>query len=113
MVTRTHEGRTVKILTIIDEYTRECLAIVVERRLGSDDVLHCLTDLFVNHGSPEHIRSDNGPEFTAKAVRAWLGRIGVKTLFILSQAALGKMATTRALMASYEINYSTGRYCTL
>ncbi len=82
MATRTHEGRPVKILTIIDEYTRECLAIVVERRLSSDDVLHCLTELFVKHGVPEHIRSDNGPEFTAKAVRAWLGHIGVKTLFI-------------------------------
>jgi transposase InsO family protein len=45
-------------------------------------VLHCLTDLFIEHGVPEHIRSDNGPEFTAKAVRNWLGRIGVKTLFI-------------------------------
>jgi len=45
-------------------------------------VLHCLTDLFVKHGSPEHIRSDNGPEFTAKAIKSWLGRIGVKTLFI-------------------------------
>lgn len=82
MATRTHEGRPVKILTIIDEYTRQCLAIVVERRLSSDDVLHCLTELFVKHGVPEHIRSDNGPEFTAKAVRAWLGHIGVKTLFI-------------------------------
>ena len=55
-----------------DEYTRECLALVVERRLRSDDVLHCLTNLFVTHGTPEHIRSDNGPEFTAKAVRQWL-----------------------------------------
>jgi transposase InsO family protein len=82
MVTRTYEGRPVKILTIIDEYSRECLGIVVERRLSSDDVLHCLTDLFVKHGVPEHIRSDNGPEFTAKAVRTWLGHIGVKTLFI-------------------------------
>ena len=82
MATRTHEGRPVKILTIIDEYTRECLGIVVQRRLSSDDVLHCLTELFVKHGVPEHIRSDNGPEFTAKALRAWLGRIGVKTLFI-------------------------------
>ena len=48
----------------------------------ADDVLQCLTDLFVEHGPPEHIRSDNGPEFAAKAVRRWLGRVGVKTLFI-------------------------------
>jgi len=67
---------------VIDEYSRESLAIVVARKINSDDVLHCLTDLFVKHGPPEHIRSDNGSEFTAKAVRSWLGRIGVKTLFI-------------------------------
>ena len=70
------------MLTIIDEYSRECLAILVARRLRSDDVLHHLADLFVDRGPPDHIRSDNGPEFTAKAVRAWLGRIGVGTLFI-------------------------------
>jgi len=79
---RTHNGRAIKILTVIEEYSRESLAIVVARKIKSDDVLHCLTDLFVKHGAPEHIRSDNGPEFTAKAVRNWLGRIGVKTLFI-------------------------------
>jgi transposase InsO family protein len=70
------------MLTVIDEFTRACLAIVVARRLNSDDVLHCLTELFVRHGAPDNIRSDNGAEFTANAVRAWLGRIGVKTLYI-------------------------------
>ena len=70
------------MLTVIDEFTRRCLAIVVERGLKSDNVLHCLTELFVKHGPPDHIRSDNGSEFTAIAVRTWLGRIGVKTLFI-------------------------------
>ena len=79
---RTHDGRPLKILTVLDEYTRECLALVVERRLRSDDVLHCLTNLFVTHGTPENIRSDNGPEFTAKAVRRWLGKIGVRTMYI-------------------------------
>jgi putative transposase len=69
-------------LTVIDEYSRESLAIVVARKITSDDLLHCLTDLFVKHGPPEHIRSDNGPEFTAQVVRNWLERIGVKTLFI-------------------------------
>jgi putative transposase len=82
MVDRTHDGRAIKMLTVIDEYTRESLAIVVARKITSDDVLHCLTDLFVTYGPPEHIRSDNGSEFTARAVRNWLGRIGVKTLFI-------------------------------
>jgi len=79
---RTHDGRPLKILTVIDEYTRQCIDMVVERRIRSDDVLHCLTDLFVNYGVPEHIRSDNGPEFTAWAVRQWLGHLGVQTLYI-------------------------------
>ena len=79
---RTHDGRSIKILTVIDEFSRECLAILADRHIKADDVLHCLTDLFIEHGVPEHIRSDNGPEFTAKAVRNWLARIGVKTLFI-------------------------------
>ncbi len=82
MAARTHDGRPIKILTVIDEYTRECMAIVVARRINSDDVLHCLTELFVRYGAPGHIRSDNGPEFTAKVVREWLSRIGVKTLYI-------------------------------
>ena len=79
---RTHDGRKLRMLTVIDEYSRECLAIEVNRRLRSDDVLHKLAELFVLHGPPEHIRSDNGPEFTAKVVRKWLGTVGVKTLFI-------------------------------
>jgi len=75
-------GRPLRILTIIDEYTRECLSIDVSRQLRSDDVLERLTKLFTTRGIPQHIRSDNGPEFTAKAVREWLARLGVKTLFI-------------------------------
>jgi len=82
MADRTHDGRPIKILTVIDEFSRESLAIVVERKLKSDDVLYCLTDLFVTHGPPEHIRSDNGSEFTSKAVRKWLERTGVRTLYI-------------------------------
>jgi putative transposase len=82
VVGRTYDGRAIKILTVIDEYTRESLAIVVARKIKSDDVLDCLTDLFVKYGPPEHIRSDNGSEFTSRAVRGWLERIGVKTLFI-------------------------------
>jgi putative transposase len=79
---RTHDGRAFRMLVVLDEFTRRCLAIVVARRLRSDDVLHCLADLMVAHGPPEHIRSDNGPEFIAINVREWLGRIGVKTLYI-------------------------------
>jgi len=80
--TRTHDGRPVRLLALIDEFTRECLAIKVARRIRSDDVLELLTELFVLKGVPEHIRSDNGPEFTAKVVRGWLERVGAKTLFI-------------------------------
>lgn len=79
---RTHDGRVFRMLTLIDEYSRECLAIDVERRLTSENVLERLSDLFVRRGVPDYIRSDNGPEFTAKAVREWLERVGVKTLFI-------------------------------
>jgi transposase InsO family protein len=78
----THDGRPLKLLTLMDEYTRECLSIDVSRRLDSEDVLCRLATLFVERGVPEHIRSDNGPEFTALAVREWLDRVGVKTLYI-------------------------------
>ena len=70
------------MLTVIDEFTRECMAITVARKLASDEVLATLTDLFVERGPPEHIRSDQGPEFIANAVTAWPGRLGVTTLFI-------------------------------
>ena len=70
------------MLTLIDEYSRECLAIDVARRLGSDDVLEQLAWLMATRGVPDYIRSDNGSEFTARFVRDWLNRVGVKTLFI-------------------------------
>jgi putative transposase len=82
MVDRTANGRPFRILTILDEYTRECLAIVVDRRISSQDVIDKLFDLFIFRAIPHYIRSDNGPEFTAKAIRGWLSRLGVKTLFI-------------------------------
>ena len=82
VTTRTADGRAFKMLTIIDEYTRECLAILVDRRITSQDVIDQLFNLFVFRGIPEHIRSDNGPEFTAREICKWLARLGVKTLFI-------------------------------
>ena len=82
MATRTEDGRPLRLLTILDEYTRECLAIEVARRLRADDVLHRLAALFVQRGVPGYVRSDNGPEFTAQAVRGWLGRVGATTLYI-------------------------------
>jgi putative transposase len=82
MAARTRDGRPLRLLTIIDEYTRESLAIYVARRITSDQVMGRLTQLFVEKGAPCYLRSDNGPEFTAKAVREWLSRVGVKTLYI-------------------------------
>ena len=82
VMARTADGRAFRILTMIDEYTRECLAMPVNRRITSPDVIDQLFQLFVLRGIPEHIRSDNGPEFTAREIRRWLARIGVKTLFI-------------------------------
>ena len=78
----TEDGRRFRMLTVIDEFTRRCLAIVVARKLKSDDVLDCLTDLFVAHGDAREYSFRQGPEFVACNVRGWLGRIGVKTLFI-------------------------------
>ena len=70
------------MLTILDEYTRECVAIHVARKVKSDDLIDRLTELFVYRGVPDYIRSDNGPEFTAEALREWLAKLDVKTLFI-------------------------------
>jgi len=79
---RTRDGKALRFLAIMDEYTRECLAIEVSRSITSEEVLSRLTELFIWKGVPEHIRSDNGAQFTAKRVRSWLKRLGVKTLFI-------------------------------
>jgi transposase InsO family protein len=79
---RTHDGRKFRMLNLIDEFTRECLAIRIDRRLRSTDVIDVLSDLFILRGVPDHIRSDNGPEFIAKAVREWIAAVGAKTAYI-------------------------------
>ena len=79
---RTHDGRAFRMLNIIDEYTRECLAIRVRRNLSSEDVQACLTELFCARGVPVHLRSDNGSEFACEKVRTWLQELGAKPLFI-------------------------------
>ena len=79
---RTHDGRGVRLLTIMDAYSRECLAIRAGRGMRSADVIEVLAELMMTRGVPDHIRSDNGPEFTAGAVREWLGRVGARTLYI-------------------------------
>jgi putative transposase len=82
MMAPTADGRALRILNIIDEYTRPCLATLLKRRISSEDVIYQLFNLFIFRAIPEHIRSDNGPESTAQAIRRWLNRLGVKTLFI-------------------------------
>lgn len=82
MFERTHDRRAFRILNVIDEFTRESLAVRVERHLGHEEVQDCLTQLFCERGGPVHIRSDNGPEFIAHALREWLNRLSVKPLFI-------------------------------
>jgi len=79
---RTHEGRKYRTLNMVDEFTHECLAIKVKRRLNSTDVIDLLSDQFLFRGVPEHIRSDNGPEFIAKAVRQWINAVGATTAYI-------------------------------
>jgi transposase InsO family protein len=79
---RTHNGRKFRMLNVIDEFTRECIAIRIDRKLKSTDVIDVLSDLFILRGVPGHVRSDNGPEFVAKAVRAWITAVGAKTAFI-------------------------------
>ena len=79
---RTHEGRKYRMLNVIDEFTHESLAIRVDRKLKSIDVIDVLSDLFILRGVPEHIRSDNGPEFVAKAVQEWITAVGAKTAYI-------------------------------
>ena len=79
---RTHDGRKYRMLNIVDEFTRECLAIRVNRKLNSTDVIDVLSDLFIMRGVPGHVRSDNGPEFVAKAVRDWICAVGAKTAYI-------------------------------
>jgi len=79
---RTRDGRKIRMLNVVNEFTRECLSIRVGRKLGSADVIDVLADLFIARGTPGYIRSDNGPEFVATAVKGWINGVGVKTAFI-------------------------------
>ena len=79
---RTEDGKAFRILVILDEYSRECLALHVARSIRAEQVMHVLADLFITHGVPGNIRSDNGPEFIAKSLRKWLKNVGVQTQYI-------------------------------
>ena len=87
---RTHDGRKIRMLNVIDEFTHECLAIRVARRLNSTDVIDVLSDLFILRGVPGHVRSDNGPEFIAKAVQDWITAVGAKTAYIAPGSPVGE-----------------------
>jgi transposase InsO family protein len=78
----THDGRMLRVLTLMDEFTRQCLALRVARRLNRYDLIETLADVMLIHGVPEHIRSDHGPEFVAQKLRNWLSAVGAKTLYI-------------------------------
>lgn len=82
VMTRSRDGRSIRMLTLLDEFTRECFAIRVDRKLNSDDVMGLLFESFISRETPEYLRSDNGAEFTAKNVRGWLEKVEVKTLYI-------------------------------
>jgi putative transposase len=84
---RTHDGRKYRMLNVIDEFTRECLSIRVNRKLKAVDVIDVLSDLFILRGVPSHIRSDNGPEFIAKALRDWIAAVGARTAYIMPGSA--------------------------
>jgi putative transposase len=96
----THDGRTQRLLVLIDEYTRECLAIRVARRLRSYEVIQMLADVMVWRGIPEHIRSDNGPEFVAKELRNWLGKDG-EISYSLQEAQI--------VVEKWRVEYNTRR----
>ena len=108
MQLRTQDDRGVRLLTVMDEYSRECLAIRAARRMRSDDVIEVLAELMLTRGVPEHLRSDNGPEFTARPVRESLANVGARRS-TSSWAHHGRTGTSRASTASCGTNCWTGR----
>jgi hypothetical protein len=105
---RTHDGRKYRMLNVVDEFTHECLAIRVSRKLKGIDVIDVLSDLFMLRGIPGHIRSDNGPEFVAKAVQEWFAAVGAKTAYI-EPGAHGRTVMSRASMRAYATSCSMAR----
>ena len=105
---RTHDGRRFRMLNVIDEFTHECLAIRVSRRLKSIDVIDALSDLFILRGVPGHVRSDNGPEFVARAVQEWIAAVGAKRP-ISNLAVTGRTAMSNRSMRGCVMSCSTAR----
>lgn len=128
---RTHDGRKFRMLNLIDEFTRECLAIRIDRRLRSTDVIDVLSDLFILRGVPDHIRSDNGPEFIAKELQRWLAAQNIKTIYItpaspwengfvesfhsrfrdecLNREQLWTLTEARVVIEDFRLEYNTER----
>jgi hypothetical protein len=99
-------GASSRLLNIIDEFTHECLAIRLARRLRSIDVIDVLSDLFILRGVSGHIRSDNGPECVATAVQEWIGAVSAKTTYIIPGNP-GRTGSSRVLMRACAMSYST------
>ncbi len=128
---RTRDGRKLRMLNVVDEFTRECLCIRVGRKLGSSDVIDVLSDLFIARGTPGFIRSDNGPEFVAVAVQGWITGLGAKTAFIepgspwengyvesfngklrdelLNMEAFNTLAEAKVLIEQWRVHFNTVR----
>jgi len=128
---RTRDGRKIRMLNVVDEFTRECLCIRVGRKLGSSDVIDVLADLFMARGTPGYIRSDNGPEFVATAVKGWITGIGAKTAYIepgspwengyvesfngklrdelLNMEVFNTLLEARVLIEQWRVHYNTVR----
>ncbi len=99
-------------MNLIDECTRECLMIRVDRKLNSVDVIDVLTDMFILRGPPAFIRSDNGPEFIAEAVREWIAAVGARTAYIVPGSPWENGSIAKASMPGSGMSFSTGRYST-
>jgi transposase InsO family protein len=104
---RSHEGKKFRMLNVIDEFTHECLAIRIDRKLRSVDVIDMLSDLFILRGVPEHIRSDHGPELIAKNVQEWITAAGAKTAYIERGTALSSHSTPGCVMSCSTAKFST------
>jgi transposase InsO family protein len=128
---RTRDGRKFRLLCVVDEFTRECLAIRVARKLGAADVIDMLADLFIARGAPIHVRSDNGAEFTANTVKGWIAGVGAKTAYIepgspwengyvesfngklrdelLNAEVFNTLAEAQVLIEQWRVHYNTVR----
>jgi putative transposase len=105
----TEDGKRLKVMPIVDEYSRECLALEVERSITAENVMEVLDRLFIERGEPVYIRSDNGPEFIAEVVKRWLAASGVGTLYIEPGAPWENAYLRRPSSVDYGTSYWTGR----